>query len=428
MIKFRNKLKDFNKKQNIIGVNYSQFVKKQNRLKSPVSLLKSNYYFAPMQFNQIVGQAAIKQRLINSVTDNRVSHAQLFLGPEGSGSLALAVAYAQFLSCEDKQPDDSCGVCSSCRKYQKLMHPDLHFSYPFFAKHKDDNALTFIEEWREAFLANPYLSLDIWRDYLEAENKQANINIAECHQIIKKLSFKPFESAYKILILWLPEYLDKEGNALLKIIEEPQPNTLFLLVAQNQDQILNTILSRTQLIKIPALTYEDIKHQMIGQYHQTEHAAAEIAYLSNGNMTEALAMLGQEDKSYHNLFVQWLRYCFANKGIELVSFVDQLAKMGRENQKNFMRYGISFIRECCLLMAEAGSLVHLPAAELETAQRMAKVMTISMANAISAELEKAHYHIERNANPKILFLDVSLQIISFVKAKSSPQGNHYIPN
>ena len=169
-----------------------------------------------------------------------MSHAQLFLGPEGSGSLALAVAYAQYLSCEDKQPDDSCGVCSSCRKYQKLAHPDLHFSYPFFAKDKNDSALTFIEQWREAFLANPYISLDIWRGYLDAENKQANINIAECHQIIKKLSFKPFESIYKVLILWLPEYLDKEGNSLLKIIEEPQPNTLFLLVAQNQDQILNT--------------------------------------------------------------------------------------------------------------------------------------------------------------------------------------------
>ena len=200
-----------------------------------------------MQFKQIVGQDAIKQRLITSVKENRVSHAQLFLGPGGSGSLPLAVAYAQYLSCENKLEEDSCGECSSCRKYQKLMHPDLHFSYPFFAKHKEDTAITFIEQWREAFTTNPYLSLDTWRDYLDAENKQANINIAECHQIIKKLSFKPFESAYKILILWLPEYLDKEGNALLKIIEEPQPNTLFILVAQNQDQILNTILSRTQI-------------------------------------------------------------------------------------------------------------------------------------------------------------------------------------
>src|ERR1700744_5430086 len=244
-----------------------------------------------MQFKHIAGQAAVKQRLINSVNENRVSHAQLFLGPEGSGSLALAVAYAQYLCCEDKQPDDSCGECSSCRKYQKLMHPDLHFSYPFFAKHKEDNALTFIEQWRGAFLANPYLDFDAWRGYLDAENKQANINIAECHQIIKKLSFKPFESQYKVLILWLPEYLDKEGNALLKIIEEPQPNTLFLLVAQNQDLILNTILSRTQLVKIPALSYEEIKETLIAQHNQTEEAAAEIAYLANGNLSEALTML-----------------------------------------------------------------------------------------------------------------------------------------
>src|SRR6201996_6344255 len=256
-----------------------------------------------MQFKEIVGQQAVKQRLMNTVNENRVSHAQLFLGPEGSGSLALAVAYAQYLSCENKQADDSCGECSSCRKYQKLMHPDLHFSYPFFAKHKDDNALTFIEQWREAFLAYPYINLDIWRDYLDAENKQANINIAECHQIIKKLSLKPFESTYKILILWLPEYLDKEGNALLKIIEEPQPNTLFLLVAQNQDQILNTILSRTQLVKIPALESAEVREYLITQQNQTGEAADEIAYLSNGNLTEALTMLHQDTKGYHKIFV-----------------------------------------------------------------------------------------------------------------------------
>jgi DNA polymerase-3 subunit delta' len=381
-----------------------------------------------MQFKQIVGQAATKQRLLNSVTENRVSHAQLFLGPEGSGSLALAVSYAQYLSCEDKQADDSCGVCSSCRKYNKLMHPDLHFSYPFFAKHKDDTALTFIEQWREAFTANPYMNLDTWRGYLDAENKQANINIAECHQIIKKLSFKPFESAYKILILWLPEYLEKEGNALLKIIEEPQPNTLFILVAQNQDQILNTILSRTQLIKIPCLLSSEVKEYLIAEHNQTEDAAAEIAYLTNGNLTEALTMLQQDTKSYHTLFVQWLRLCFSNKGLEVLTFVDQFAKMGRENQKNFLRYGISFIRECCLLIAGAGNLVHLPAKELETAQKMTNVLSIEKAQTISTELEKAHYHVERNANPKILFLDVSLQIIKILNLKTIPTGSQYIPN
>jgi DNA polymerase-3 subunit delta' len=399
-----------------------------SNLTSHILHLKCNAYFAPMQFKEIVGQAAVKQRLISSVTENRVSHAQLFLGPEGSGNLPLAVAYAQYVSCEDKQADDSCGVCSSCRKYQKLAHPDLHFSYPFFAKHKDDTALTFIEQWREALLANPYLSLDTWRGYLDADNKQANINIAECHQVIKKLSLKPFESAYKILILWLPEYLDKEGNALLKIIEEPQPNTLFLLVAQNQDQILNTILSRTQLIKIPALEYNDIKDYLTHHHGQTQHAAEEIAYLSNGNMTEALGMISQDSSSYHQLFIKWLRMCFGNKGSEVISFTDQLAKLGRENQKNFLRYGTSFIRECCLLLAGAGNLVHLPAAELDTAQKMTSVMTMAQAEAISTELEKAHYHVERNANPKILFLDVSLQLIKILYFKTFPQGAQYIPS
>ncbi|MES2267727.1 MAG: hypothetical protein V4520_13270 [Bacteroidota bacterium] len=381
-----------------------------------------------MQFKDIIGQEAIKQRLISSVNENRVSHAQLFLGPEGAGGLALAVAYAQYLSCEDKRPDDSCGECSSCRKYQKLMHPDLHFSYPFFAKHKDDTALTFIEQWRDAFTAHPYLSLDIWRGYLEADNKQANINIAECHQIIKKLSFKPFESIYKILILWLPEYLDKEGNALLKVIEEPQPNTLFILVAQNQDQILNTILSRTQLVKIPCLNYEDIKGELISRHHQTETAASQIAYLSNGNMTEALAMLQHDTKSYHELFVQWLRLCFGNKVPDILTFVDQMAKMGRENQKNFLRYGTSFIRECTLLRAGAERIVKLPEQEMETAKKMSAVINNAQAQAMITELEKAHYHIERNANPKILFLDVSLQIIKVLNLKTVPAGNHYIPN
>lgn len=380
-----------------------------------------------MQFKDIVGQDAVKHRLLNSVKENRVSHAQLFLGPEGSGSLPLAVAYAQYVSCEDKQPDDSCGVCSSCRKYQKLMHPDLHFSYPTFGLPKE-TAIDFIESWRTAFLENNYLNLNIWRSYLDAGNKQANINIEECHQIIKKLSLKPFESVYKVLILWLPEYLDKQGNALLKIIEEPQPNTLFLLVAESQDRILNTILSRTQLVKIPQLSYNDIKDHLVKVYNQTEEAAAGIAYLCNGNLTEALTMLQEDHNGYHDLFVNWLRLCFANKGIEMMRLVDQLSKLGRENQKNFLRYGINFLRECCLLLSGAASLVHLPPAELETAQKMTNVMDIQQGQDIVAELEKAHYHVERNANPKILFLDVSLQIIKVLNLTIRQVRTPYMPN
>ncbi len=380
-----------------------------------------------MQFKEIVGQETIKQRLIATVKENRVSHAQLFLGPEGSGSLAVAVAYAQYISCENKQENDSCGECSSCRKYQKLVHPDLHFSYPFFAKHKDNTALTFVDQWRKAFLKNPYLNLDEWRTYLEAENKQANINIAECHQIIRKLSFKPFESEYKILIMWLPEYLDKEGNTLLKIIEEPAQKTLFLLVAESQDDILNTILSRTQLVKIPTLKDADVQEYLEQHQHQSADVAAQIAYLSNGNLTAALHMIARNDSSYHELFARWLRLCFTNDGLKLIDFTEQLVKLGRENQKNFLQYGMCFIRECGMLISGAGSLVHLPEKELVVAQNMAaKVLTMAMVEVIADELDKAHYHVERNANPRILFLDVSLQLVKILKFKTFPQGAQHI--
>ncbi|MDP9048021.1 MAG: hypothetical protein M3N14_07775, partial [Bacteroidota bacterium] len=192
--------------------------------------------------------------------------------------------------------------------------------------------------------------------------------------------------------------------------------------------ILNTILSRTQLIKIPQLSYEDIKSHLITHHHQTEPAAAEIAYLCNGNLSEAIAMLQEENNGYHALFVSWLRLCFANKGLEIMAFVEQVSKMGRENQKNFLRYGINFIRECCLLLSGAGSLVHLPAQELETAQKMTNVMDLSQSQGIINELEKAHYHVERNANPKILFLDVSLQLIKILNLTIRHGRTPYMPN
>lgn len=379
-----------------------------------------------MQFKDIIGQKEVKQHLIQTVLENRISHAQLFLGPEGSGSLAIALAYAQYISCENRSAEDSCGLCSPCRKYSKLIHPDLHFSYPFFAKHKEDTALTFLQEWRKAFLENPYINLEEWRNRLDAENKQANINIAECHQIIQKLSLKPFEAEYKVLIMWLPEYLSKEGNALLKIIEEPSQKTLFLLVAQNQDLILNTILSRTQLVKIPRLTDLEIKHYLVTEKNASENKAAQIAYMSEGNLQAALHFLKEDANDNFLLFSEWMRMTFADLGAKIIDFVDVAAKLGRENQKNFLRYGISLIRESVMINSGAASLVHLPAPELEFITNFSRFMNRAKAEAIINELEKAHYHIERNANPKILFLDVSLQFVKILKFNTLPKGTQYI--
>ncbi|MES2417556.1 MAG: hypothetical protein V4541_05180 [Bacteroidota bacterium] len=382
-----------------------------------------------MQFKAIIGQQRLKDQLLQTVRENRISHAQLFLSTEGSGALPLAIAYAQYLNCQNKSEEDSCGLCSSCRKYEKYIHPDLHFSYPFFASKEVKIAVDVLEEWRSMLLEDPYFNLDIWRSKLNAENKQANINIAECHDIIKKLSYKAFEADTKVLIMWLPEYLDTQGNALLKIIEEPPAKTLFILVAQNQEQILSTILSRTQIVKIPKLPDDDIVGFLVQNAQLAPHQAEEYSFLADGNLIEAKALLSNTPNNNANYFAEWLRMGFGNKVPAMIAFTETAASWGRENQKNFLKYGINFLRECSLLLSDANDLVKLPQEALEIAIKLsANVLDLAMVEALIIELESAHYHIERNANPKILFLDVSLQIVKIIKFKSLPQGTQYIYN
>lgn len=380
-----------------------------------------------MQFRDIAGQEAIKRRLIDSVVQNRVSHAQLFLGPEGSGSLALAVAYAQYISCEDRRPDDSCGECSSCRKYNRLIHPDLHFSYPFFRGGEKEDALPDLAEWRKLFLANPYFNLTEWRAQLDAQNKQPNINKAECLHILRNLALKPFESEFKTIIIWLPEFLGHEGNRLLKSLEEPAQKTLIILVAEQQDQILNTILSRTQLVKIPALSDEEVSGFL--QDRGVEAGKAQqLAYLSEGNIQAALTLLKEEVDDQFTQFADWLRMCYSDNGSQIIDFTEVAAKMGRENQKGFLRYGINLMRESLIILSGAAELVNLPEQEKTFITNFSRVLNMPKAEAIIAELEKAHFHVERNANPKILFLDVSLQFVNILKYNTIPAGTQYIYN
>jgi DNA polymerase-3 subunit delta' len=381
-----------------------------------------------MLFREIIGQKDVKEQLIQSVHENRVSHAQLFLGPDGSGNFALALAYAQFISCTDRQEADSCGVCSSCRKYNKLIHPDLHFSYPFFRGGEKEDSSPDLEEWRDLVLSNPYFDLDEWRNRLDAQNKQPNINKAECLNILHRLSLKPFESEYKTMIVWLPEYLKNEGNRLLKTLEEPAEKTLIILIAKNQDQILNTIISRTQLVKIPVLTKQDIVKYLVQSKDIPETQAARIAYLSEGNLQSALNFLKEDESDDFRLFSSWMRMTFADKGGQIFLFVDESSKLGRENQKNLLRYGIHLIRECIMIISGAEELVNLQTSELDFVQNFSKHLDLAKAEAIINELEKAHYHIERNANPKILFLDVSLQFVKILKFNTLPAGTQYILN
>jgi len=380
-----------------------------------------------MQFKNIVGHQALKHHLISTVRENRVSHAQLFLGPEGSGSLALALAYAQFINCEQPQADDSCGHCPSCLKYEKLIHPDLHFSYPFFAKKADETASTYMEDWRKAFLENPYLSLSHWRNQLEAENKQANINIAEAHDIIKKLRLKAFEAEYKVLIMWLPEYLDTQGNALLKLIEEPPAKTLFLLVAENQDKILNTIISRTQLMKVNKLSHEELMQYLIEKKNVDPVRANEMAFIADGNMQSALDQLEESSNENFDLLIRWLRCIVTDAGLNIIQICDdEISKLGRENQKLFLLYSINVLRQIVLLNQGLDQLVFLKNAELEFVKKFSEISSLEKLQVAIEMLEKTHYSVERNANPKILFLDLSLQLVLLFKYNTFPTGTQYI--
>ncbi len=362
-----------------------------------------------MQFKSIIGQEGIKKRLIEMVQSNRLPHAQLFLGPKGCGKLALAVAFAQYALCENKQDNDACGRCVPCIKTKKLIHPDVHFSYPTVGSKVVST--TFLKEWRTALAENPYMNVNQWLKTLGADNKQGNITKDECVAIVKKLSLKTFEGRYKILIMWLPEYLGKEGNRLLKLIEEPPENTLFILVAENQELILNTILSRCQILKINQLSDEEVAEGLVEKAGQSSEEAMSLARLANGNFNEALTLTEHTENDNAKLFLEWFRICYKGNGLEMVKQTEALAKLGRENQKYFFTYALHFLREYMVLkLTNDIDNIRLQKAERDTAQRMTKVIQFEQIQPIQELINEAFFHIERNANPKVLFLDVSIQL------------------
>ncbi|MEL6923112.1 MAG: hypothetical protein AAFO94_03620 [Bacteroidota bacterium] len=366
-----------------------------------------------MQFKDIIGQQAVKQSLLSMVQSNRMPHAQLFLGPEGSGKLALALAFAQYLLCTDRSSTDSCGVCRHCRRAAKFIHPDLHFTFPVVGSKITSSH--YLKEWRLALSENIYLNVNQWLQGIGAENKQGNINKDECVQIIHKLSLKSFESEYKILILWLPEYLAKEGNRLLKIIEEPPENTVFLLVAENADLILNTILSRCQLVKVRPLSDEDLAKALEAKKGLPTEAAQGIAQITEGNYNEALQLAERKQNNNAELFLDWMRKCYLGNGVQLVNWVEKFATLGRENQKHFFRYALHFMREYLKLKMVGQQAVRLQSNELRTANNLLKVIGFDQVEKITMLFDESYYHIERNANPKVLLLDASIQLNKILK-------------
>src|ERR1700761_2650732 len=316
-----------------------------------------------MSFTQVIGQPQVKQTLVEMVQSNRLSHALLFLGQEGSGALPMALAFSQYVVCEkvngragnslfgDEAATgaaagtgtawaDACGVCPSCLKAAQLVHPDIHYSYPVIPKKAGDKPVSsdYSSEWREFVKQYPYGNAYDWLQFIGAENKQGNITAQECNDIIHKLSLKSFESGYKVLIMWMPEYLGNEGNKLLKLIEEPPANTLFLLVAESESMILQTILSRTQLVKVPLPETPDIEKALIERSGLDPVQARQVAVLCEGNYHEALQLIRHADDDWQGVLREWLNAILKNGPIAQVKWIDEISKSGRERQKQFLRY------------------------------------------------------------------------------------------
>jgi len=380
------------------------------------------------------------------VQHNRLSHALLFLGKEGSGALQLAMAFAQYIVCEkvngkqqkaaepslfgEPEPasgiqhpvsgTDSCGQCPACKKAAELIHPDIHFSYPVIPKRSGDKPIStdYIQEWREFMAKNPYGNVYDWLQFIEAENKQGNITAHECNDIIRKLNLKSFESQYKILIMWMPEFLGKEGNKLLKLIEEPPPNTLFILVAENEDLILPTILSRTQLIKIPLLSNQEVEAALELKEGVSPEKARQAAAVAEGNYREALQLLQHADDDWEALLREWLNAVIRTGPVAQVKWIEDAAKLGREKQKQFFKYFIHLLEQAIRIRVIGDTAADRPGSDQDFAIRLNRICSIEQQEAIITELGKASYYIERNANAKMLFHALSIRLYHIITNKS----------
>jgi DNA polymerase-3 subunit delta' len=401
-----------------------------------------------MQFKDVIGQQAIKQQLVQMVEQNRLSHALLFLGKEGSGALPLAIACAQYIVCRSakelkndspglfgeadplpattRAEGDSCGICPACTKADKLIHPDIHFSYPVVTKKPGEKPVStdYITEWREFVCGYPYGNIYDWLQFIGADNKQGNITAQECNEINHKLSLKSFESEYKILIMWMPEFLGKEGNKLLKLIEEPPPDTLFIFVAEDESSILPTIISRTQLVKIPALSDNEIEEALIKRSNVEGNKARQVAGVCAGNYRESLQMLQHAEEDWQSLLREWLNAIAKNNIAAQVKWIDEIARLGREKQKQFLRYFIHLLEQAVRLrlIEESTSLDmplnHIPEKEKDFALRLNKLCSLSAQEAIINELDKATYYIERNAHAKMLFHALTIRLLHIIKDNS----------
>jgi len=372
--------------------------------------------FGPMRFNEIPGQDVIRDRLLQAVKTNRVSHALMLTGAPGSGHYALALALAQYLQCSDPKEDDACGKCPACHQAAQFIHPDIHFVYPVAktAKIKDEACSDdFTDEWRQYLADHPYPVLESWSRQMGIENKQAGIFTKEAEAIIRKLSYKSFQSDYKVVIFWMPEKMNANtANKLLKIIEEPADHTVFLFVTSFPDEVLPTILSRTQLIKVPRIGFEPLYQQLVQQFPGKESVIRGVVQRSQGDYLIAREMMDQSEQHLINRdrFIRWMRISFSLRIPEMTDWVNEIAEIGREQQKWFFEYALGMIRNNLLLNQGMPELACLDDEEASFSSRFNAYIHPGNIDGLMREIDLAIAQIAMNANPKILLMDMSLQL------------------
>lgn len=371
-----------------------------------------------MFFRDIVGQQHIKQMLRRSVVSGRVSHAQLLSGATGNGTLALAIAYAQYLNCTNRSEEDSCGECPSCVKMQQLAHPDVNYIFPT-ASTKDATCDTYIAQFRRLTLsAGGYFDIADWYAALEIGNKQGIISRGDADQIIKKLSFKAFEAEYKIIILWLPEKMRVEAsNALLKILEEPWEKTMFLLVSEQSEKLLPTILSRCQEISISGIDTADIAQWLVVQGEQQDKADV-AARLSTGDAVRAKRIAQSEHEGAANenfeLFVDLMRLSYNDKHMELIEWADSVAALGREEQKRFLVNALRLLRESYMVNCGLQQISYLWGAEAKFCANFAPFINNANIERLVSEIELTIVQVGQNGNPKIIFTHFALAVSKMI--------------
>ncbi len=373
-----------------------------------------------MKFADIVGNENTKKLLINAKKSHHVAHAQMFLGGEGSAAYALAWAYAQFLNCSQPEETDSCGRCTSCLRYAKMMHPDLHFVFPTAQTTRYKLREEFIGLWREFMHTNSYPDLKSWANNLE--NKQLNISVAESRQIIKDLALKTFDAPYKVMLIWLPEFMQAAAsNALLKILEEPPVGTLFFLVAARIEQLLPTIISRTQMIKVNPFTEEEIKQMLVSQ-GITETKAGQVALLSEGNYAAALRLVSETNDDSLKFFQRWMQACFRFDFQTISECSDIFSDMSKEIQKNTLHYSLHILRDCLACAVCGAENIHADAESKDFIVKFAGFTLPNLENLprfefLCTQIETALGNIERNASAKMVFTDISVSAAKIFRQK-----------